>query len=109
MRAGARPDPARATWNRLDGVSPWPGGADGGAALLAFPTATAAVGRTYRWVSWDVTEMVEDWVARPGTNFGMAVEGDASASRDSSRYFASAEHPDPGMRPQLLITYVENR
>ena len=63
----------------------------------------------HRWVSWDITEMVREWVADPATNFGMAIDSDGSASSDSNRYFASREYPDPGLRPWLEITYTRNR
>lgn len=105
---GAFPDLSRATWNRFDGVSPWPGGGNGGAAAMDPPASSAAIGMTPRWVSWDVTEMAQDWVDRPETNFGMAIDGDTSAGAGSHRYFASGEYPDPSLRPRLLVTYVKN-
>jgi len=105
---GVFPDLSRATWNRFDGVSPWPGGNNGGAAAMDPPASSSTIGWTYRWVSWDVTEMVQDWADRPETNFGMAIDGDASAGADSHRYFASGEYPDPSLRPRLLVTYVKS-
>ena len=105
---GAFPDLSRATWNRFDGVSPWPGGQNGGAAAMDPPVSSSTIGRTYRWVSWDVTELVQEWADRPETNSGMAIDGDASAGADSHRYFASGEYPDPSLRPRLLVTYVKN-
>jgi hypothetical protein len=53
--------------------------------------------------------MVQEWVAAPETNLGMAIESDGSASADSNRFFASREYPDPDLRPQLVITYEDNR
>jgi hypothetical protein len=105
---GVSPDLSRATWNRFDGVSPWPGGKNGGAAALDPPVSSSTIGRTYRWVSWDVTELVQDWADRPETNFGMAIDGSATAGVDSHRYFASGEYPDPSLRPRLLVTFVKN-
>ena len=106
---GVLPDLGRATWNRYDGVSPWPGGQNGGAAAMAPAESSATIGKVHRWVSWDVTGMVQDWVVGPETNLGMVIDGDPSAGADSNRYFASGEHPDPLLRPRLLITYTENR
>jgi len=105
---GVLPDLSRATWNRFDGLSPWPGGQNGGAAAIGSLASSATIGRTYRWVSWDVTDLALDWVAQPETNFGMVLDGDASAAIDSNRYFASGEFPDPLLRPRLLITFVKN-
>lgn len=105
---GVFPDLSRATWNRFDGVSPWPGGKNGGAAAMDPPASSSTIGRTHRWVSWDVTELVQDWADRPDTNFGMAIDGDASAGVDSHRFFASGEYHDPSLRPRLLVTFVKN-
>jgi hypothetical protein len=107
--AGVLPDLNRVTWNRFDGLSPWPGGQNGGAAAIGDHVSSNTIGRTHRWVSWDVTDLVHDWVARPETNFGMVLDGDASAGIDSNRYFASGEYPDPLLRPRLLITYIKGR
>ena len=102
---GVRPDPGLATWNTCDGVFPWPGGQDGGAGAMTFPESCAVVGKSHQWVSWDVTELVREWMADPERNFVLVVDGDASASSDGNRYFASGEYPDAGLRPQLQITY----
>jgi len=105
---GVLPDLGRATWNRYDGLSPWPGGQNGGAADMAPAESSATIGKVHRWVSWDVTGMVQDWVAGPQNNSGMAIDADPSAGVDSNRSFASREHPDLLLRPRLLITYIEN-
>jgi len=106
---GVSPDLKFATWNRYDGISVWPGGQNGGAESVSPAAASSTIGKTQRWVSWDVTGMVAEWVAGPGKDFVMVIDADTSASADSNRYFASGEYPDPGLRPQLLITYTKNR
>ena len=105
---GVLPDLDRATWNGYDGSSGWPGGQDGGASAMAPAEASATVGKTHRWVTWDVTGMVQEWVDMPETDFGMAIDADQTAGNDSNRGFASSEHPDPMVRPQLLVTFVLN-
>ena len=107
--SGVRPDPGFATWNQYDGFSPWPGGEDGGASAVGPAISSTSIGKTHRWVSWDITEMVGEWVAEPEKNFGVAIDADPSASRDANRYFASREYPDPGLRPRLLVTYTISR
>gem|GEM_PF-2429575 len=107
--SGVRPDPGFATWNQYDGFSPWPGGKDGGASAVGHVKSSSTIGKTHRWVSWDITEMVREWVADPEKNFGMAIDSDPSASRGSNRYFASGEYPDPRLRPRLLVTYTISR
>jgi hypothetical protein len=96
-------------WNSYDGVTPWSGGKDGGAANLAAPESSALVSKAHGWVTWDVTKMVQEWVAAPETNHGMAVDADGSATSDSNRFFASREYPDPNLHPQLVVTYTVNR
>jgi hypothetical protein len=105
---GVLPDPGRATWNRYDGSSAWPGGKDGGASAMAPPESSVTIGKTHRWVTWDVTGMVQEWVASPGTDFAMAIDADRAAAAGSNRSFASSEHPDPMLRPRLLVTFVLN-
>ncbi|HZW35896.1 MAG: DNRLRE domain-containing protein [Deltaproteobacteria bacterium] len=98
-----------ANWNTYDGVKPWSGEKDGGAANLAAPESFAIVGKTHDWVTWDITRMVQEWVAAPETNRGMAIDADGSATADSNRFFASREFPDPNLWPKLVITYQSNR
>jgi hypothetical protein len=57
--------------------------------------------------SWDVTQLVKDWVAEPSSNYGMLLNSDDVASSDSHRYFASDEAQDDSKRPRLEVTYVE--
>jgi len=106
---GVFPDIGAATWNSFDGVSPWPGGNNGGAEAMGSGGASATIGRTFRWASWDVTDMVREWIGDPGTNSGMIIDSDPTAAKDSNRYFASREYPDPRLRPRLLITYTKIR
>jgi hypothetical protein len=106
---GVRPVLDRSNWNTYNGFTPWSGGRDGGAANLAAPESFVLIGKAHGWAAWDVTSMVQEWVAAPETNLGMAIESDGSASADSNRFFASREYPDPDLRPQLVITYEDNR
>jgi hypothetical protein len=104
---GVLPDLGAATWNRHDGQSSWPGGRNGGAAAMAAKESSAAIGKMPRWVSWDVTGMVQDWAAGPETNSGMVIDADPSAGAHSNRSFASREYPDLLSRPRLVLTYIE--
>jgi hypothetical protein len=70
--------------------------------------ASATVGKAHRWVTWDVTGMVQEWISVPETDFGMAIDADPAAGVDSNRSFASSEHPDPMLHPRLLVTFVLN-
>lgn len=106
---GVLPDLGFATWDRYDGFSSWPGGADGGASALGPAISSTSIGNTHRWVSWDITDTVREWVTEPEKNFGLAIDSDPSASRSANRYLASGEYPDPRLRPRLLVTYTISR
>lgn len=106
---GADPVIPLCTWDTVDGVAPWTGGGDGGASNLATAESSAGIGKTHGWVTWDVTKMVQEWVASPGTNHGMAVDADGHATADSNRSFASREYPDPDLRPLLFLRYTIDR
>lgn len=102
---GVNPVIEMSNWDTYDGIDPWTGGEDGGAANLDVPESCAGIGKTHGWVTWDVTKMVQGWVAAPATNHGMAIDADVFASAGGNRYFSSREYPDPYMRPQLVVTY----
>ncbi len=107
--AGVNPDLRLATWNSYDGVSPWPGGQNGGAGVLGPIQSSSTIGKAHRWISWDITDMVREWASDPRKNSGMTIGSDPSAGISSNRYFASREYPDPRLRPRLVITYTKNR
>jgi hypothetical protein len=56
--------------------------------------------------SWTITSMVQEWIADPGTNFGVLLNSDVTALADRFRYFASMEHADPALRPSLRVSYT---
>jgi len=61
---------------------------------------------TYGYKSWNVTSMVQEWVANPAGNLGLVLNSSAKATSDSNRTFASSEAADAGQRPRLVVTYV---
>jgi len=55
---------------------------------------------------WDVTEMVQFWVANPDENYGLILlEPRPYAQTLGTKVFASKENPNPDLRP-MLIVYV---
>jgi len=72
---------------------------------IALAEDTEAIDKTYGYVSWSVTNMVQDWVSDSGSNYGMLVNSDPVASSDSNRYFSSTESSNPDQRPKLTVTY----
>ena len=64
------------------------------------------IGTDVGYKVWDITNMVEDWISNPATNYGVLINSDNQASQDSYRYFASSEYSDSTKRPKLVITYT---
>jgi hypothetical protein len=56
--------------------------------------------------TWDITNMVQDWVSDSASNFGLLLNSDEKAGLDSFRFFAASEAADAGMRPGLEIKYT---
>jgi hypothetical protein len=58
--------------------------------------------------TWDSNpHLVQDvrlWLRAPSRNFGWILIGDEGRST-TAQAFASREHPDPALRPRLLVTY----
>gem|GEM_PF-2170404 len=93
------------TWQHAANGVPWtqPGAngvpTDRGAVPLAVQTVT----ETGRWYEWDLTPLVQAWVADPATNHGVILK--ALATPRVLYTFAAAEYHNPAARPRLLIRY----
>ncbi len=93
------------TWQQAANGVPWaqPGAngvpVDRGGVPLAVQTVT----ETGRWYEWDLTPLVQAWVADPTTNHGMILK--ALAIPRVLYTFAAAEYHNPAARPRLLIRY----
>jgi len=105
---GVNPGITTCTWNTYDGTNSWTGGADGGQSDIAAAEDTQVVNLTDdEYKTWDVTDMVADWVATPANNYGMLINSDDDATIDSYRFFASTEDNDSSVRPKLIVTYSD--
>jgi len=103
---GVDPGITTCTWNTYDGTNSWTGGSDGGQSDIAAAEDTPSLNLTDdEYKTWDVTDMVADWVATPANNYGMLVNSDDDASIDSYRFFASTDANDSSTRPKLIVTY----
>ena len=74
-------------------------------ADIATAEDTVTSNQTSGYKSWNITEMVSEWVSNPATNFGLLVNSDSMASANSFRTFASSEAADAGQRPIVTIVY----
>ena len=103
---------AEANGNNADATTPWTPSAcchDGvplAQSDISSPYATVAVDKLPGYKAWTITDMVQEWLDDPSTNFGVLLNSDASKARDHYRYFASADHADASLRPVLRLTYT---
>ena len=51
-----------------------------------------------------ITNMVQNWVNNPSTNFGMLIKGEETDS-ETGRIFASSENSNTLIRPNLIVNY----
>ena len=102
---GADAEPGDVTWlHTFYDTEEW---VRAGSQFLGRASAAADVSDSgfYAWGSNPQMEAdVRLWAASPARNFGWALLGDETA-RQSSKNFASREHPNAMLRPALEITY----
>ena len=67
---------------------------------------TMTITETFGYKSWNITNMVRDWVSNPLSNYGLMLDSDSTAAQDSHRYFRSTEYANSGQRPRLIINYT---
>jgi len=67
--------------------------------------ATVAVDKVPGFKAWTITDMVQEWLFDPLSNFGVVLNADASKTHDHYRYFASMENAGVALRPVLRVTY----
>ena len=93
-------DFTKATWNLAKAGVPWttPGGDYGDAVDSVVVNATGVY-------SWDVTEVVQDWVDGVYPNYGFALFSTTQKGAVEWRYVASEAHPAFG-RPALEVEYA---
>lgn len=79
-----------------------------GGDALPTPSATVTVGTTAPFHLWSGPGLVNDihlWAANPDTNFGWILR-DPESTPQTAKRFASREHPDPALRPLLIIEFT---
>jgi len=97
------------TWEQATNTDAWvqPGAREPGRDRSASLYARAELQADRSWVSWDITGLVQEWVAAPATNHGLMIltEGNVSVQYD----LASSEWSPSEFRPYLDIEYVVAR
>jgi hypothetical protein len=77
-----------------------------GQSNITPPYTTVAVDKTLGVKTWTITNMVQEWMADPNSNFGLLLNSDATVRQNRYRYFASMEYPDQALRPTLEVTFT---
>lgn len=107
---------AQVTWNDYATATAWnTAGADAASDITgedstADRRATAldvvAVSGAPGWFSWDVTDLVQDWLDGVASEYGIIIISSLEGSGTSWATFRTSEHATDGNRPYLRITYT---
>lgn len=65
---------------------------------------TVLLDTTTGYRSWTITDMVQDWVDNPDTNYGLLIQGEPTAV-ETGRIFAASENQDAAILPFIVIRY----
>lgn len=89
-------------WTQKDGTTNWatPGGDFDAQAIATASVPDSTVG----WSQWDITALVQGWVAGSYSNDGMALL--PSETEKIWVEFSSSDNADPALHPRLLISYA---
>lgn len=93
-----------ATWNGATATTFWSAAGCNDPVYDYDPTvvATTTLNYTNQTYSWDVTSMVQQWVASPISNEGVVLIGEGL---NVEYQFRSSDIPAPEQRPSLSVTY----
>ena len=96
----------QASWQSASGDSAWdqPGASSPGVDRSEAIYATRPVSTLSTWYSFDITALVAQWIANPGSNYGLLLRG--AGSNSVSYSFASSNYPSVSVRPQLQLEYM---
>ena len=106
------PDLTRANGYSFDGVNDWTANS---VCYNSIPLAQVDIApaedvntldENLGYKSWNVTNMVMDWVTNSTSNFGLMLNSDTTAKADSYRFFGASEADDATLRPSLEVTYT---
>lgn len=103
--APALPGDATWTWSTYPALA-WT--APGGDFVAAASASQDVAGTgTYAWSGAGLVADVQAWVDAPATNHGWILLADETLPAPTARQFAAREHADPGLRPQLTVTWTQ--
>ena len=89
------------TWNQRVDKGNWR--VAGGDFDWEIESAKAFMGRTYGWVSWDVTRTIKNWLKGEYVNFGFLLK--EQNCDNEAIWFLSSELEWEAYRPRLVVSY----
>lgn len=101
---GATATSGECSWTYSASTTQWTtAGGDFDATVADSKTVGSTTGTVY---SWNITSMVQGWVANSSTNYGMIfVETTPKSTSNGTKCFASKEYATVSSRPKLTVTY----
>ena len=102
-------DPAQVTWDQATASEAWvqAGAGDVESDRSARVYTTCQVDEERRWISLDVTDLVQEWVADPEHNYGLLVLAESNVAVQYD--FTSSGWFSEDYRPYLDVEYVPLR
>jgi len=85
------------TWNTQPTTTP--------ANQITIPQSTLQWNWNFADSSANLVAMVQDWVTNPSKNFGVMIK-QVTESYYRSVLFASSDHPNSALHPELIVTYT---
>lgn len=95
-----------ATWNEVAPEVPWglPGCNEIGVDREGTPVLRLSLNRDDDWVSFNVTNLAQEWVRNPESNYGLYFQG--KSENVVQYYFDSAEFWRSERAPKLIVRYL---
>jgi hypothetical protein len=99
-------DLCQATWNQAANGNNWgmPGVNNTITDRAAMPEASATTDSLFQWSTFDLTDLVQDWMDGSLANNGVVLRGPLPPAA-AIFYFASAQHSNSQLRPRLVVSY----
>src|SRR3989344_3951468 len=89
-----------ATWKYYDNQDNWD---NSGGDYDNFEWSSQDVTDQDLWYEWDITQLVTNWYNGTYDNYGMLLL--TESNNVGTKTFASSEHSDSSIRPQLILNY----
>ena len=90
-----------ANWSTSDGSQTWDWQSNHEASIAV---DTTLVNPSFTgWHSWEIGDLVAQWVAGETPNYGMVIKGNANAI---NAWFRSSDYADPLQHPRLTVKYA---